>query len=1354
MSDFYKVLKETILTDLGLPQDLLQPLKKEKIQSAYDLYKKLMSVKIMGIKGWPGITQAEVDFFQDLINKITKGEKISSTSPLKSSNTKPTNIKSQAKPTNQNNFQITPTIAKKSEPNYSSAQVPPKEKILPNKNISSSSYHIHKLQSQDGFENASSIENRLSVQLKKARLIGEINPSRELVDQLGTQFKTYFAQGTQNEILDIIKVDFPYSFLTFMVGMGIYEYDNEGLWPAIEQELGLSTHTRVAHTFEELLNHFGFPLFEKLRDQSMRFITPLVMHGGIPIYSLDNFFEHIVLPSLQKPEYIGLTGQKLIEEMLDRTTRQVNKPVQYFIQFGGETAADLLSRSRKMAKTWLDNKEKMTAETAGLPIHIVDAFYEWIVKNENQVSRTHASSRQRLLKPELCLDPWGLGVFIRLPEQKLLDESIQNVEWVIDCDGLTKNLPAQIRRQADKVVALERLFIPTKICSQYRIELNIEENTFSWVLQGLCSEKPYLVFNPDHDPAPTMRDVFARQVWLMLPLKAKVEVISGQANCFEVFPDLPGIFGNYRAEWWDFTDTEEVSLKQQDKESLSITLRRQEVVPQSELIGGILLNDPLFQDEENFYIGNAPKLYLPTISDFLSLDQWSLSFTTNDNNTPIKYPQISLTDLPDDAIERQPDGSTLVNLNHDYLLDENPFGKFEIHVKGPLGMDADLNLNILTGLRANGLENIYMAEAGEGSPLVHTSLEHLANDHIEPANQQDKMWTAPKSSRFLNVDFQPKRHNFDLIYVHRLNNQDAIRVPFHIRIKRFRWRFVSGESADENWNEWPIFLSVHDFQKAQTPFLLLDLPIREDELQTMNLEITDLNGEVIKNQILFDPQKKYHTKRFWRIDLSPLSDLINLTDLTMLRGQLVIQLSSHSSPKKVPILRISKQLDLEIQDVRISENNDFYQIDINWYERNHQKNRVVYFWSTYRDWEDPFMEKLPDHAVDSTTLYISKKSLPGCQYKVHIDVRDPWLPINPTSCPDPLVFKNVKVVDFQSPSKRLNQLKNDLNEYNQFSGRLESILLASTKKTYLNYRSSLLWCSRNVSKSSFLAFQKFIKLLNEYYSKDDLFDIYSNILSPINVKRLREFTIGNDERKNFVISLLSLIPHSINQNIETCKELTQFQHPSIQRRAIYKLLELDKLAGIQTVINTLHDGNISKNEAISHLYSVKYDALEYLNDHPSSFNTLVRKYLLDYNPLSGVREVRVGTWVETNAGWGSITNIENLETRQSVSTFYDGDVNYRFEARLHIVESIGLKYGQDKGELVRVDLMKKEIRFLGNVSKLFRCPYCENFVSGNKTIISTHLSVEHQKGYIDFTPILKDVIELTHLEYDFKATTK
>ncbi len=1352
MSNFYKTLQETKLSDLDLPSNIAQFLNKSKIFTAYDLHKKLMTVKVMGAEGWPGITQAELDYLLVLVKKISKGEKITSIPLTKSPKIQPSSMKSQSQPTNPKPVQNTSRTPEKSK-SYNLPSTP-EENSLPMIKNPFIGMHTLKLDSVEGFESITSIEKRLAVQLAKVRLIGEINPPRELVNNLGTQFKQFFTQGSRDEILAIIKVDYPSSFLTFMVGMGIYEYDLQGLWPAILKELGLSSQSGLGQTFEELLDHFGFPRFEKLRDQSMRYITPMIMHGGIPIFSLDDFFEFIVIPSLQKPEYIGLSGQKLVDEMLERISVHVNKPVQYFLTYGGETASDLLTRSRKMAKAWLDNKEKMTTETAGLPIHIVNAFYEWVVKNENKVSRSHTSSRQRLQKPELSLDPWGLGVFIRLPEQKILDESIQNVEWNIDCDGLTKNLPAQIRRQADKVVALERLFIPTKICAQYRIELNIEETKFSWVLQGLNAEKPYLVFNPDQDPAPTMRDVFARQVWLMLPLDAMIEVVSGQANCLEVFPDLPGIFGYYRAEWWDFTDTEELLLKQPDKEPLAIILRRQEIVPQPKLIGGTLLNDPLFQDEENFYIGKAPKLYLPTISEFLSLDQWSLSFSTSENNTTIKYPQIPVTDLPEDAFERQPDSSTLVNLNHDYLLGENPFGKFEIHVKGPLGMDADLNLNILTGLSANGLEKIYMAEAGEGSPLVHTSLEHLADDHIEPANQQDKMWTAPKSSRVLGVDFQPKRHNFDLFYVHRLNNQDVIRIPFHIRIKRFRWRFVSGESADENWNEWPIFLSVHDFQKAQTPFLLLDLPIQEEELLSMNLEITDLNEEIIKEQILFNPQKNYHTKRFWRIDLSPLGELISLNDHTMVRGQLVIQLSSHSSPRKVPILRISKQLDLEIQDVRISEDNDFYQIEITWYERNHQKNRVVYFWSTYRDWEEPFMEKIPDHAVDSTTLYIPKNSLPGCQYQVHIDVRDPWLPINPTSCPDPLVFKNVKGVNFQSPSKRLIRLKNDLLEYNQFSGRLEGYLLAQSLGLHNDYIENLIWCSKHLHRTSYKGFQKFIEILTTNYTKEELSGIYTQLLSPINIKRLWEFSTENDEQKNEVYKFLSQILQTVVWSIESSKELAQFQHPIIQKRAINNLLDLDKPSGIQTVIKAMEAGNISKNEAMSHLYNVRHETLQYLNENPSPFNIMVDKYLRDYNPLSGVREVKVGTWVKTNAGWGKIQNIENLDTNQSVNSFYEGDNNYRFEVRLHIYESINLKHGLDKGELIRVNLKKKEIRFLGNVKYLFKCPYCDHFISGNKTVMLIHLSAEHQKGHIEFSPMAYSPIELTCLEYDFKATTK
>ncbi len=265
MSNFYKTLQETKLSDLDLPSNIAQFLNKSKIFTAYDLHKKLMTVKVMGAEGWPGITQAELDYLLVLVKKISKGEKITSIPLTKSPKIQPSSMKSQSQPTNPKPVQNTSRTPEKSK-SYNLPSTP-EENSLPMIKNPFIGMHTLKLDSVEGFESITSIEKRLAVQLAKVRLIGEINPPRELVNNLGTQFKQFFTQGSRDEILAIIKVDYPSSFLTFMVGMGIYEYDLQGLWPAILKELGLSSQSGLGQTFEELLDHFGFPRFEKLRDQ-------------------------------------------------------------------------------------------------------------------------------------------------------------------------------------------------------------------------------------------------------------------------------------------------------------------------------------------------------------------------------------------------------------------------------------------------------------------------------------------------------------------------------------------------------------------------------------------------------------------------------------------------------------------------------------------------------------------------------------------------------------------------------------------------------------------------------------------------------------------------------------------------------------------------------------------------------------------------------------------------------------------------------------------------------------------------------------------------------------------------------
>ena len=167
---------------------------------------------------------------------------------------------------------------------------------------------------------------------------------------------------------------------------------------------------------------------------------------------------------------------------------------------------------------------------------------------------------------------------------------------------------------------------------------------------------------------------------------------------------------------------------------------------------------------------------------------------------------------------------------------------------------------------------------------------------------------------------------------------------------------------------------------------------------------------------------------------------------------------------------------------------------------------------------------------------------------------------------------------------------------------------------------------------------------------------------------------------------------------------------------------------------------------------LRLESINYMKTNPNPYHDRIIKYIQDYNPYSGVREVHIGTWVYTDAGWGTINAIEDLDTHQLVNNFYEDETNYRMEVCFHIKESFDLRYGRYKGELAKIDLQKQEVRFMGNSKHLFKCPYCDNFITANKSIISIHLSNEHQKGHIDFGAISAQNIKLTICEYDFRAS--
>ena len=211
----------------------------------------------------------------------------------------------------------------------------------------------------------------------------------------------------------------------------------------------------LVDSLKKFIQHFGKPQFRDLQERARRYVNPILAHGGIPIYCLKDFFNNIVLNCAIRPQLLALEGEELVEEVLKHTTYTTNtdKPVLNFLEYGGPTAANLLDRCRKMLLAWQQNQTLLSAEDAGLPVHITQYFAEWT--RENAVLALERGSRNRLKRPQLSLDPWGLGIFLELPSQPVSALNMSDLYWKVEAGDYREEIKARTQRKGDQLETRE-----------------------------------------------------------------------------------------------------------------------------------------------------------------------------------------------------------------------------------------------------------------------------------------------------------------------------------------------------------------------------------------------------------------------------------------------------------------------------------------------------------------------------------------------------------------------------------------------------------------------------------------------------------------------------------------------------------------------------------------------------------------------------------------------------------------------------------------------------------------------------------------------------------------------------------
>ena len=282
------------------------------------------------------------------------------------------------------------------------------------------------------------------------------------------------------------------------VGLGIYYYNEGDFWSVFPSLDSPIKQSRWGQNFEDfLVQHNSLETFRSVKDEGgHRYVGPILAHGGIPQSCLPDFFSLIT--------YYGdreQTGQDLIASLKESPGRLVHadKPVQRFIKYGGEVAESFVTRCLAL---WQCYERGDTGAKCGLPDRVIEKFSAWWPVHR-PARRDHV---KRLPRPDLCIEPAGVGVFIYLPRCDDHPDIDPNARWHV----LGKDWA--VTRAHEIPVAPSNNWKVTREGSAY-------------TLNGPPDEMPMLFFDPNTGKAisePSLRRLPAN-VWALLRGKVSTD---------------------------------------------------------------------------------------------------------------------------------------------------------------------------------------------------------------------------------------------------------------------------------------------------------------------------------------------------------------------------------------------------------------------------------------------------------------------------------------------------------------------------------------------------------------------------------------------------------------------------------------------------------------------------------------------------------------------------------------------------------------------------------------------------------------------------------------------------------------
>ncbi|GEM_PF-4533748 len=818
--------------------------------------------------------------------------------------------------------------------------------------------------------------------IQQISLIGEIPLTEEDVDKLGRLIRETIKTDKDGKWK--LERFYQTCLACFLVFKGHEEYKSGDFWSSVWESLNLPESTKWqgewGEVFIEFLKENKLPSFDI--GGGHRYVTPILVHGGIPNYCLNDFFQNLLVPIVLGQLEVDITNtDEIIKEWRDSSLfDRTDKPVRYFLLYGQEVAKNFLDRCIEMAQKAYEvykGGETLSFDEFDLPENVIRKFQEWWdgYQTKKQIQEKVLSYFRR---PIVILNV-GLGeIQVKIPPQKVdkSEPKEASVEILMENNVSSRNRLKVYKR--GKLFETFEIQIPLdRPAESYEIRLHWDgEAIRRWKLNGPSQGKPWLVFSSDSNKLIEDKTLSASEVWLVIPKDYSFEP---GIPIIEEGLRLYGDWRNYSCFLVDLSSTDNLYLtspRQPERIPVPISTDKTQ---EPKLVGGVLLNS-ISSEDKPIYIGRPPDIQIPIVNPLnpeIEIQRWRL-FIIPQGETSIGNSQKSIN-LTDFVEVKKGQTSFHVSLLDELLLGENPIGSFLVRLRGRLGRDRTFQFCLIPSISVDFDKVIYLPDKEGNITDAEVTISTLPNAEVR-VEKPSQLISNDLLDEFV-IKVPAIETSLNCVWNYSLPSGE-MRIPLTIQIPRLRWllRGLIGKSQDE-WLIVPKEINLSDWEDSYELELLVQAPLLDSYKVTLGLRDSD------------KIEPRYLRKGVARFDLMSFSDELRNLEQPISEFYLKIE-GNDLETLEAPTFYVKTEWVVEKLEIIQEVENQRRTIYLEWKEKGRLRNRAIRIWNLSQPWLEPIQQSIPR---DKSELIITRSlsELPSCTYRLEFFQEEQWT-VRPT----------------------------------------------------------------------------------------------------------------------------------------------------------------------------------------------------------------------------------------------------------------------------------------------------------------------------------------------------------------------